>query len=90
MKPDVAQIEQWIDDAVQRTPVYDLHTHLYPATMPKYCLWGLDELLTYHYLIAETIRVSDITYDRFWALTQQQQADHIWQKLFIERAPAAC
>jgi hypothetical protein len=84
---DVARIGQWIDDAIATTPVYDLHTHLYPASMPRYCLWGLDELLTYHYLIAETIRVSDISYEAFWAMPQERQADHIWDKLFVERAP---
>src|SRR5690606_6058854 len=82
-----AQIDQWIDEAVASTPVYDLHTHLYPASFGKFCLWGLDELLTYHYLIAEAIRVSDVSYEQFWAMSQQQQADLIWRELFIERAP---
>ena len=82
-----AQINKWIDNAVQSTPVYDLHTHLYPASFGSYMLWGIDELLTYHYLIAETIRVSDIGYDKFWAMPKTQQADFIWQELFIKRAP---
>lgn len=82
-----AQINQWIDNAVQSTPVYDLHTHLFPASFGSYMLWGIDELLTYHYLIAETIRVSDIGYDKFWAMPKTQQADFIWQELFVERAP---
>src|SRR6202035_2792713 len=34
-----------------------------------------------------TIRASDIPYDTFWGMTQQQQADLIWRTLFIERAP---
>jgi DNA-binding NarL/FixJ family response regulator len=50
-----AQIGQWVDEAVASTPVYDLHTHLYPAGFGKLMLWGIDELLTYHYLIADTI-----------------------------------
>jgi hypothetical protein len=82
-----AQIAQWVDHAVETTPVYDLHTHLYPPTFGRFMLWGIDELLTYHYLIAETFRASDIPYDTFWAMTQQQQADIIWRTLFIERAP---
>src|SRR2546423_10963659 len=81
------RFSQWVDQAIATTPIYDLHTHLYPANFGKFMLWGIDELLTYHYLIAETIRVSDISYDNFWAMPQQKQADHIWQKLFIERAP---
>src|SRR5688572_23992058 len=82
-----AQVAQWVDEAISSTPVYDLHTHLYPANFGKFMLWGIDELLTYHYLIAETIRVSDISYEAFWAMPQQKQAEHIWQKLFIENAP---
>ncbi|HEV8291437.1 MAG TPA: hypothetical protein VGP94_05920, partial [Tepidisphaeraceae bacterium] len=77
-------INQWVDQAIASTPIYDLHTHLYPANFGRFMLWGIDELLTYHYLIAETIRVSDISYEAFWAMPQKQQAEHIWQKLFIE------
>jgi hypothetical protein len=50
-------------------------------------LWGIDELLTYHYLIAESIRASRLPYERYWAMSQQQQAEFIWRTLFIERAP---
>ncbi len=82
-----AQIAQWVDQAVASTAVYDLHTHLYPPSFGPLMLWGIDELLTYHYLIAETIRVSDVAYDAFWAMPRQQQADLIWQELFIRRAP---
>ena len=31
----------------------DLHTHLFPPSHGALMLWGVDELLTYHYLIAE-------------------------------------
>jgi hypothetical protein len=84
-----AQIGQWVDEAVGSTPVYDLHTHLYPAGFGKLMLWGIDELLTYHYLIAETIRVSELSYEAFWGMSQKQQAEHVWQKLFVERAPVS-
>jgi hypothetical protein len=83
----VEQIAGWIDDAMMRTPVYDLHTHLYPANFGPLMLWGIDELLTYHYLIGESIRASAIGYDPFWSLTKHQQADFIWKTLFVERAP---
>jgi hypothetical protein len=33
--------------------VVDLHTHLFPPSHGQLMLWGIDELLTYHYLIAE-------------------------------------
>ena len=85
--PTTTQLSQWVDDAIATTPVYDLHTHLYPENFGSLMLWGIDELLNYHYLIAETLRVSDLSYEQFWALPKQKQNDHIWQKLFVERAP---
>jgi hypothetical protein len=39
-------------DGVQ-VEVVDLHTHLFPPTHGALMLWGIDDLLTYHYLIAE-------------------------------------
>jgi hypothetical protein len=83
------QISQWVDHAMLGTPVLDLHTHLYPPSFGAFNLWGIDELLTYHYLIAETIRASDVPYETYWSMNQQQQADLIWKTLFVERAPVS-
>jgi hypothetical protein len=80
-------IAPWVDEAMAATPVYDLHTHLYPANFGPMMLWGIDELLTYHYLIGETIRATAIPYERFWAMPQLRQANLIWQTLFVEHAP---
>ena len=80
-------IANWIDEAIASTPVFDLHTHLYPPNFAPLMLWGIDELLTYHYLIGESIRATAIPYDKFWAMNQKQQADFIWQAAFVERAP---
>src|SRR5438874_12517621 len=82
-----AQIAQWVEDAVASTPIYDLHTHLYPPNFGAFNLWGIDELLNYHYLIAETIRLSDIPYEKFWGMSKTQQNDLIWKTLFVEHAP---
>jgi hypothetical protein len=82
--PDVAAL---VDDAVASTPIYDLHTHLYPPAFGPLMLWGIDELLTYHYLIGESIRASGIDYDDFWSMARPRQADFIWRTLFVERAP---
>ena len=82
-----AEIDRCIDDAVASTPVYDIHTHLYPPAFGPLMLWGIDELLTYHYLIGETVRASGVAYDTFWSMPKSQQADFIWKTLFVERAP---
>ena len=87
MSPNTQQIGQWIDQAIAQTKVYDLHTHLYPPSFGKLNLWGIDELVTYHYLIAETLRITDTPYDTYWAMPQQQRADLIYRTLFTENAP---
>lgn len=78
---------RWVDESVHGTPVYDLHTHLYPPAFGRLMLWGIDELLTYHYLIGESVRASSIAYDSFWRMNRPQQADFIWKTLFLERTP---
>ncbi|MFZ2641630.1 MAG: glucuronate isomerase [Verrucomicrobiia bacterium] len=72
---------------VETTPVYDIHTHLYDPAFGPLLLWGVDELLTYHYLVAEVTRADAIPYNDFWKLPKTQQADLVWQRLFIERTP---
>ena len=46
----------------------------YDPAFGELLLWGIDDLLTYHYLIAEGFRYLDIPYEKFWALTKEQQA----------------
>lgn len=67
--------------------VTDMHTHLYAPQFDNLLLWGVDELLTYHYLISESFRWSDEPYEHFWSLSKKEQADWIWQKLFIDHSP---
>ena len=84
----VNDVSGWVDDALGKTSVYDLHTHLYPPAFGKLMLWGIDELLNYHYLIAEALRAgTDVSYERFWSMGQTQQNDFIWKTLFVERPP---
>jgi len=73
----------------QNTLVTDMHTHLYAPEFGELLLWGIDELLTYHYLISESFRWSTEEYDQFWAMTKREQADWIWQKLFIDHSPVS-
>ena len=80
-----------------------MHTHLYPPAFgsplagqggvadPRgLLLWGIDELLTYHYLVAEVFRVvpaTELPYEAFWRMPKREQANHIWRRLFLERSP---
>ncbi|MCY9517172.1 glucuronate isomerase [Paenibacillus apiarius] len=74
-------------EVVQQCPVTDMHTHLYSADFDSLLLWGIDELLTYHYLIAEMFRHSGVDTDTFWSWSKQEQANHVFQTLFVDRTP---
>jgi hypothetical protein len=77
-----------IDEAVTSMPVFDIHTHLSPSGFGDLCLWGIDELVRYHYLIAELFRaLPSIKPEQYWALPKQKQADLIWDTLFVQRTP---
>mmetsp|Transcript_19320 Transcript_19320/g.55602 ORF Transcript_19320/g.55602 Transcript_19320/m.55602 type:complete len:817 (+) Transcript_19320:310-2760(+) len=67
----------------------DLHTHLLPPSHGALCSWGIDEILTYHYLIAEYFITApaEVTPEQFYVMNKQDQADVIWKALFIERSP---
>lgn len=87
-KPAKAEgLRQMIDDAAANTYVADMHTHLFAPEFGAMNLWGIDELLNYHYLIAETFRYSKISYDEFWKLEKRAQSDLIWRTLFVENTP---
>jgi hypothetical protein len=103
VKLNAQQIKSAVEKAIAAQPIVDMHTHLYPPSFgspmagPRgksdptgLLLWGVDELLTYHYLVAEVYRVvpaNVLPYEQFWKMSKRQQADHIWKHLFIERAP---
>jgi hypothetical protein len=101
--PDRQKIMTTVAAALASQPIVDLHTHVYS---PKFgtpvanatgnvdpqgmLLWGVDELVTYHYLIAEVFRVvpsSKLPYEQFWKWDRAKQADHIWKHLFVENTP---
>ena len=72
---------------VNETSIVDMHTHLYSEEFGEIGLWGVDELINYHYLIAELFRYSALSYDEFWAMDKARQAETIWQALFLENSP---
>jgi hypothetical protein len=84
-----AVIAAQVEKTVAATPVYDIHTHLYDPAFGDLLLWGIDDLLTYHYLVAEVFRFLDCPFEKFWALSKAQQADLIWKALFLEHSPVS-
>lgn len=74
--------------AVAAAPVVDLHTHLFAPQFGELNLWGIDELLTYHYLVAETLRAEpSVTPEAFYARDKPAQADLVWESLFVRQSP---
>lgn len=98
-------VNEIVARVVRETPVVDMHTHLYPVSFGTpvgnaavepdpngLMLWGVDELLTYHYLVAELFRVvgqDEVSYEDFWEMNKIQQADLVWKHLFVERSPVS-
>src|SRR6184192_2553783 len=80
-------IRETVADVVERTPIYDIHTHLYDPAFGELLLWGIDELLVYHYLVAEAFRYLETPFEKFWSLTKVRQAELIWDALFIQNSP---
>src|SRR5437660_1528599 len=76
-----------VQEIVMSTPVVDVHTHLYDPVFQDLLLWGIDDLLVYHYLIAEVFRYWTKPYDKFWALSKRVQAEIIWDELFLKHSP---
>ena len=86
---DPEGLRRVVSEVVGAVPVFDMHTHLYAPEFGDLGLWGIDELLTYHYLVAETFRSADVTYEEFWRMSKPAQADLVWRTLFVERAPVS-
>ncbi len=85
--PAQKKLAAQVEKIVGATPIFDVHTHLYAPAFGNLLTWGIDELLTYHYLVAEGFRHFDLPYEKFWALPKTRQADLIWNALFIENSP---
>ena len=43
------EMGQVVGRILRETPITDVHTHIYPAAFGDLLLWGVDELITYHY-----------------------------------------
>ncbi len=82
-------IESVVNKAVFSAEITDIHTHLYSGKFDKLFLYGIDDLLTYHYLVAETMRHLDIDYNAFFELSKTEQAECVWDTLFVRNTPVS-
>src|ERR671927_289862 len=89
MTSSVNELRSRVSEVVGAAPVFDMHTHLFAPEFGGLNLSGIDELLTYHYLVAETFRSARVGYEEFWRMRKPEQADLVWRTLFVERAPVS-
>ena len=97
-----SELADTVNKVIDQTSIWDFHTHLYPPSFgtgsgqgvehdPQgLMLWGIDEVLTYHYLVAEFCRstaADESAIQKFWSLSKSEQADAIWKELFINNTP---
>ena len=78
-----------VEEELKATPFIDIHTHLFQPSLGENGLWGIDNLITYHYLEAELFRSSNITPAEYFSLSRRAKADAIWRALFVENAPVS-
>src|SRR5882672_3848527 len=86
---EIGQISPAVEDILAATEIIDIHTHLFAPSFGKLGLWGIDELLTYHYLEAEFFRSSSTKPEEYRLLSKRDQADAIWRTLFVENTPVS-
>lgn len=82
-------LKEIVEREVRNVKITDIHTHIYSKDFRELLLWGIDELLTYHYLVAEFFRYSNMKYDEFFSLSKKKQAEAVWKTLFIDNTPVS-
>jgi hypothetical protein len=87
LEPKHGALAKRVSRIVATTPVFDIHTHLYDPAFRGLLLWGIDDLLTYHYLVAEAFRYLKLPHEKFWVLPKTRQADLVWDALFVQHSP---
>ena len=78
-----------VEDELDSVPFIDIHTHLFMPSLGALGSWGIDDLLTYHYLEAELFRSSALQPEEYWGMPKPARADLIWRTLFVENAPVS-
>ncbi len=76
-----------VEEELTATTFIDIHTHLFMPSLGQLGLWGIDELINYHYLEAELFRSGKVTPGEYWRLSKRERADAIWRALFVENTP---
>ena len=82
-----SELARAVSSAVKNAKVFDIHAHLFAPEFGGLALWGIDELLTYHYLVCEAFLNAPMPYETYWAMPKTKQAEYIWDTLFKKHTP---
>ena len=86
LKP--SELAEAVAQEAEAAEAVDVHTHLFAAAYGAPLMeFGIDALLTYHYVVAQYLAVAPESADEFGALPQAEQAERVWQGLFVARSP---
>jgi len=82
---NLTTLDSTVRQAVADATITDVHTHLFPPSHGDLLLWNVDEVLTYHYLVAElfTMAPAELKPADFWKMSKTAQADLVWEHVFI-------
>ena len=78
-----------VEEELNAIQIIDIHTHLFKPSLGSLGLWGIDELITYHYLEAELFRSAPISPEHYFSMSKGEKADIIWRVLFVENVPTS-
>mmetsp|Transcript_24501 Transcript_24501/g.53298 ORF Transcript_24501/g.53298 Transcript_24501/m.53298 type:complete len:958 (+) Transcript_24501:107-2980(+) len=82
------QLEGAIHQEVDAAEAADVHTHLFSVGHgEKLMKYGIDEMLTYHYLVSQFLSGSTMDADEFYQLETREQANLVWKALFVDSSP---
>ncbi len=85
---EFSALRRQVENVLNETAVADIHTHLYSESFGELLLWGIDALLTYHYMVPELLRHrQDLTAEAYFGLSTSEQAELVWQEVFVKRTP---
>lgn len=87
---DSCQVEEAVQQEVDAAEAIDVHTHLfssgYGAPLMQY---GIDAMLTYHYLVSEYLAGSVASEEEFYSLPLEKKAECVWTGLFVNASPVS-
>ncbi|MCP4588764.1 hypothetical protein [Pseudoalteromonas sp.] len=84
---EMSEVGSTVNDVISNTPIIDIHTHLFPESFTQFSLSGIEDLLTYHYLMVEALSITGMDPEIYFSMEKKQQAKFVWDNLFVLRTP---